>query len=283
MVTTWSPRAAKRSRLVGVHLALLVMALLSFFPVLLLVSTAFKSSADVRVNPFGLFTTISPDSIVRAWTTGRFAEYTLNSLVITVPATVVTLIVCTLAGYAFARLPFPGRGAVYVFVLIGLFVPFFTYMIPLYFQLRSFGLLNSLAGVILVLTAAHASFGIFFMRAFFAELPSELEQSARIDGCSSWQVFTRVMLPLVRSGMASLAVLMFLFSWNNLLVPLLYLPSGSWRPLTSALFLIAGGGRTTDIGPLAAGALISIVPVVIVFLLLQRQLVRGFLAGAVKG
>lgn len=262
---------------------LVAAAIVTLFPVLLLISTAFKTPRDVLVNPFGLFTSFTLENISLAWTTGRFSEYAINSLAITIPTTILTLVLSSFAGYAFARLPFPGRSKIYPLVLMGLFVPFFTYMIPLYFELRSIGLLNSLLGVILVITGVHLSFGTFFMRAFFAELPSELEQSARVDGCTEWQIFTRVMLPLVRSGMASLTVLMFLFSWNNLLVPLLYLPNGDWRPLTSALFLLAGGGRTTQIAPLAAGALISVVPVIVVFVLLQRHVVRGFLSGAVKG
>jgi len=264
------------------HAILVVLALLTLFPVILVISTAFKTESDVRLNPFGLFSSFSLENLISAWTVGRFADYLVNSILLTVPSTVLVVVVSTMAGYAFARLPFPGRTLMFYLVVVGLLVPFFTYMIPLYFQLRSMGLLNTLVGVILVLTLTGISFGTFFMRAFFSDLPQELEQAARVDGCSEWQIFVRVMLPLVRSGMGALAVFTFLGNWNNFLVPLLYLPGGDYRPLTTGLYQFTGG-RSLDIGPLAAGTLITIVPVIALFLVLQRQVTQGFISGAVKG
>ena len=132
------------------------------------------------------------------------------------------------------------------------------------------------------MTSTGISFGTFFMRAFFSDLPEELEQAARIDGCSEWQIFTRVMLPLVTSGIGALAVFSFLSTWNNFLVPLLYLPGGDYRPLTAGLYNFMGG-RSVEIGPLAAGCLITILPVIVLFVVLQKQVTAGFISGAVKG
>jgi ABC-type glycerol-3-phosphate transport system permease component len=199
-----------------------------------------------------------------------------------VPSTVLVVVLSTLGGYAFARLPFRGRTFAFYSVVFGLLIPFFTYMIPLYFQLRGMQLLDSLVGVNLVLASTGLSFGTFFMRAFFSDLPGELEQAARIDGASEWQIFRRVMLPLVGSGIGALAVVTFLQNWNNFLVPLLFLPSGGYRPLTTGLFIFLGG-RSVDIGPLAAGALITVLPVIVLFIALQRQVTQGFISGAVKG
>jgi ABC-type glycerol-3-phosphate transport system permease component len=277
---TMSPR--RRALLGGKHLLLVVLALLSLFPVLLVVSTALKTDEDVRVNPFGLFSSFSFENIVTAWTVGDFGDYALNSFLLSVPSTILVVILSTMGGYTFARLPFPGRSFCFYLVVLGLLVPFFTYMIPLYFQLRSMSLLDSLLGTNLVLATTGLSFGTFFMRAFFSDLPVELEQAARVDGASEWQIFLRVMLPLVTSGMGALAVFTFLQNWNNFLVPLLYLPGGSFRPLTTGLYLFLGG-RSIDIGPLAAGTLITIVPVIALFIALQRQVTEGFLSGAVKG
>jgi ABC-type glycerol-3-phosphate transport system permease component len=264
------------------HLLLVLLALLTLFPVALIVSTAFKTPEDVRLNPFGLFSSFSWTNLVDAWTVGRFSDYLLNSILLSVPSTVLVVAVSTMAGYAFARLPFPGRTFAFYAVVLGLLVPFFTYMIPLYFQLRSMGLLDTLLGANLVLASTGISFGTFFMRAFFSDLPSELEQAARVDGCSEGQIFLRVMLPLVTSGMGALAVFTFLGNWNNFLIPLLYLPSGDYRPLTTGLYMFTGG-RSIDIGPLAAGTLITIVPVIALFVLLQRQVTEGFISGAIKG
>jgi ABC-type glycerol-3-phosphate transport system permease component len=199
-----------------------------------------------------------------------------------VPSTLLVIVLSTMGGYAIAKLPFRGRTILFYLVVLGLLVPFFTYMIPLYFQLRSMGLLNSLLGVNLVLASTGLSFGTFFMRAFFSDLPSEIEQAARVDGASELQIFLRVMLPLVTSGIGALAIFTFLQNWNNFLVPLLYIPSGDHRPLTTGLYMFMGG-RSVDIGPLAAGTLITILPVIVLFVALQRHVTKGFLSGAVKG
>ena len=272
----------ERTRLTGQHLVLVVLSLLTVFPVVLTISTALKTAADVKVNPFGLFSSFSTENIVTAWTVGGFSDYVLNSFLLSVPSSLLVVALSTMGGYTFARLPFPGRSFIFYLVVVGLLVPFFTYMIPLYFQLRGMGLLDSLIGINLVLASTGLSFGTFFMRAFFSDLPLELEQAARMDGASELQIFLRVMLPLVRSGMAALLVFTFLQNWNNFLVPLLYMPGGEYRPLTTGLYLFLGG-RTVDIGPLAAGTLITILPVVALFLAMQRHVTQGFLAGAVKG
>jgi ABC-type glycerol-3-phosphate transport system permease component len=271
-----------RLRLTGKHLLLIALSLLMLFPLVLIVSTALRTSADVKVNPFGLFTSFSMENLETAWTVGDFKSYVLNSFLLTVPSTLLVVVLATMGGYAFARLPFPGRSFAFYLVVLGLLVPFFTYMIPLYFQLKGMGLLDTLLGVNLVLASTGLSFGTFFMRAFFSDLPVELDQAARIDGASEWQIFLRVMLPLVNSGIGALAVFTFLQNWNNFLVPLLYIPSDRYRPLTTGLYIFLGG-RSVDIGPLAAGTLITILPVLVLFVAMQRQVTQGFLSGAVKG
>jgi ABC-type glycerol-3-phosphate transport system permease component len=272
----------RTARLAIRHLVLTAMSVVTIIPVLLVVSTSLKTDAEVKVDPFGLFTSFSFESIARAWTEGEFNRYLLNSILLTVPSTLLIIIISTMAGYTFARLPFRGRSVLFYLVVLGLLVPFFTYMIPLYFQLRSMSLLDTLTGAILVLTSTGTSFGTFFMRAFFSDLPEELEQAARIDGCSEWRIFTSVMLPLVRSGIGALAVFTFISTWNNFLVPLLYLPGGGYRPLTAGLYTFLGG-RSIDIAPLAAGTLITILPIIVLFVVLQKQVTAGFISGAVKG
>jgi len=279
-LTRLSPR--KRTAAGLQHLLLIALALLWLAPIILIISTAFKTRADVQTNPFGLFSSFSLGNLAAAWTGGQFSDYLLNSVWLSLPSTALILLLSTMGGYAFARLPFPGRTVAFYSVVLGLLVPFFAFMIPLYFQLRSMGLLDTLVGVDLVLTMIGVPFGTFFMRAFFLDLPTELEQSARVDGASEWQIFWRIMLPLVRSGIMALGVFTFIQTWNNFLVPLLYLPSGNFRPLTTGLLQFTSG-RQIDIGPLAAATLITILPVIVVFLVMQRQVAQGFISGAVKG
>ncbi len=267
---------------VGRHVVLALLALLTLFPLILVVSTTLKTSQDVRVNPFGLFSSFSLENLRTAWTVGGFGDYLVNSFLLSVPSSVLVVLLATGAGYAFARLPFPGRTPAFYLIVLGLLVPFFTYMVPLYFQLRSMQMLDSLVGVNLVLASTQLAFGTWFMRAFFTDLPTEIEQAARVDGASEFQIFSRIMVPLVTSGMGALTVFTFLQNWNNFLVPLLYLPSGDYRPLTTGLFLFTGG-RSVDVGPLAAGTLITILPVIALFVALQRQVTQGFLSGGIKG
>jgi ABC-type glycerol-3-phosphate transport system permease component len=278
------PRTDARGRAVAStrHAVLIATSALMLFPLLLVVSTTFKTAEDVKKNPFGFFSSFSLENLRTAWTVGDFDSYLWSSVVLTVPSTVLVVVLATLGGYAFARLPFPGRTFFFYVVIVGLLVPFFAYMIPLYYQLRSMQLLDSLVGTNLVLASIQLSFGTFFMRAFFSDLPTELEQAARIDGASEWQIFRRVMLPLATSGIGALTVYTFLQNWNEFLVPLLYMPSGEHRPLTTGLYIFLGG-RTVDIGPLAAGTLITILPVILLFLALQRQVTQGLVSGAVKG
>lgn len=275
-----SPR--RRAALAGRHALLAGLALAALFPVILVVSTALKTDADVRSNPFGLFSSFSLENLTTAWTVGGFSDYLLNSFLLAVPSTILVVILSTMAGYAFARLPFPGRSVMFYLVVLGLLVPFFAYMIPLYYELRSLQLLDTLVGTNLVLATTGLAFGVFFMRAFFLDLPTELEDAARIDGASEWQIFRKIMVPLASSGTGALAIFTFLQNWNNFLVPLLYIPGGEYRPLTTGLYLFLGG-RSIDIGPLAAATLITILPVIALFIPLQKQVARGFLAGAVKG
>ena len=266
----------------GRHLLLVPAVVLALFPLVLTVSSTLKTPEDVKRNPFGFFSSFSWDNLVTAWTVGGFDDYLMDSILLTVPSTLLVVVLSTMGGYAFARLPFRGRSFLFYLVVLGLLVPPFAYMIPLYFQLRTMLLLDTLVGVNLVLASTLLSFGTFFMRAFFTDLPTEIEQAARIDGASELQIFLKVMLPLVTSGMGALTVFTFMQNWNNFLVPLLYAPGGDLRPLTTGLYLFLGG-RTVDIGPLAAGTLITMLPVVVVFILLQRQVTQGFISGAVKG
>jgi raffinose/stachyose/melibiose transport system permease protein len=282
--------ATRRAWGAGKYVVLTVFGVVSLFPVVLILSTALKDSVDVRTDPFSLFSSVTPSNVAQAWTLGHFGTYFLNTVIITVPTVVATVVLSTMAGYAFARCRFPGRRAMFYLLLFGLLIPFFTIMIPLYYQLRQMGLLNTYLAVIIPLVAgangggasAGLPFGVFMMRSFFMDLPEELAHAARVDGCTEFQVFRRVMLPLVKPAAAALGIFTFLQSWNNFLVPLLYVPSGDQRPLATGLYLFSSG-RTAEIGLLAAGTLIMVIPVVLVFALAQRQLVRGFTAGAMKG
>ncbi len=262
-----------------------VFALLVMYPLLLIVSTAFKDPLDVTADPFSLFSSFNPINFLDAWTLGGFAGYFWNTAIITV-LTLVGVVVCSvLAGYALARFSFPGRNIIFIVFMLGLMIPFFSVMIPLFYELRALGLLGTKAAVILPAMAGVTGFGIplgvFLMRSFFIDLPEDLADAARVDGCGELGVFWRIMLPLSTPGVAVLAVLTFFQTWNVFILPLLYMPGSENQTLATGLYLFASG-RTSETELAAAGSLIMVLPVVIFFLIFQRQFVRGLTAGAFK-
>ncbi len=261
-------------------------ALLCILPMILVVSTALKDPLIDTGNPFQLFSSIRPQNLVDAWTLGKFGTYFVNTIVIMVPTVIGVIVLSTMVGYALARFEFPGRGLIFWLFVLGLMVPFFSLMIPLYYNLRDIGLLDNPLAVILPSIAGAGGtglpLGVFLMRAFFLDMPEELADAARVDGAGELGVFARVMVPLARPGASALAILTFLSAWNTFLLPLLYLQGADKRTLATGLLLFAGG-RTREIELTAAATLIMIAPVVVFFLLFQRHFIRGLTSGAVKG
>jgi len=267
------------------YVALGFFAALVAYPLLLVVSTALKDPLDVTADPFALFSSMNPVNFVDAWTLGGFGAYFWNTAIITALTLAGTVALSVLAGYALARLYLPGRNLLFLIFITGLMFPFFSVMIPLFYELRDLGLLGSKVGLSLVLIAGAAGFGlpigVFLMRSFYMDLPEELADAARVDGASEWQVFWRIMLPLLGTGVAVLIVLVFFQTWNAFFQPLVYLPGSENRVLATGLYYFASG-RTTEYELTAAGSLIMVVPVVVVFLVFQRLFVRGLTAGALK-
>jgi ABC-type glycerol-3-phosphate transport system permease component len=271
---------------VGKYLFLGFWAALCVLPLVLVVSAALKDPNLETGNPFQLFSSIRFENFVDAWTLGNFGSYFLNTIVIMVPTVLGVIVFSTMTGYALARFEFPGRSAILYLFILGLMVPFFALMIPLYYNLNDYHLLNTPWAVILPSIAGAAGtglpLGVFLMRAFFADMPNELADAARVDGCGEWDVFRRIMAPLAVPGMSALAILTFLSAWNTFLLPLLYLQGEEKRTLATGLLLFTGG-RTQEIELTAAATMIMIAPVIVFFLLFQRHFIRGLTAGAVKG
>jgi ABC-type glycerol-3-phosphate transport system permease component len=270
----------------GRYVFLAVITGLTLYPVVLIVSTALKDPIDVALNPFGLFSSFSLENFSAAWEYGHFGDFFLNTVYVTVPTVLLVVILSSLAGYGLAQFRFRGRSFVFYAFMVGLMVPFFSVMLPLFYELRDLDLLGSYAAVVLPATAGATGFGlplgVFLMRAFYQRLPQEIADAARVDGAGELAVFLRVMLPLSVPGMAVLAVLVFFETWNVFILPLLYITDPEKQTLSTGLYL-AADGRTLEIGVLAAGSLIMAVPVLAVFIAFQRQFVRGITAGAVKG
>lgn len=205
-----------------------------------------------------------------------------TSLRISLAATVLTVLLSVPAGYALAQFDFPLRGLAFVLLLGGLMLPNEALIIPLFFDFRDVGLTDNLAGVIIVETALGLAFGSFWMRSFFLDAPAEIIDAGRMDGANSFVILVRLLLPLASPQLMALVALTFVWTWNDLLVPLVLMPGGSHltAPMSLATFQ---GQYTTDYPYLAAAAILTALPVLAVFVVLQRSFALGFTSGAVKG
>jgi raffinose/stachyose/melibiose transport system permease protein len=265
-----------------VYIPLIALLIFAVAPLLLAWFAALKSDQQLLTNPWGPPWPPTLANLTEAWTVGRFSVYFKNSLIISIADVIGMVIITSMAGYAFARLTFPGQRFILYTLLIGLTIPVAAIIIPLYLTMRDFRLLNTYGSVIVADIALAAPIFVFIMRAFFKDLPRELDDAARIDGANEWQIFWQVMLPLAKPGILTVALLEFLWSWNDLLLPLVFLVTDELRTLPVGM-LFFQGRFTIDYGLMSAGVLILSLPVTILFLIFQRDFVRGLASGALKG
>lgn len=210
--------------------------------------------------------------------------YIGNSLFVSLLTVVLTLLVSFLGGYAFARFQFPGKNMLFLSVLAILMVPYATLLIPLYVILNAIGLQNSLVGVALVLTMFQLPFSMFMMRISFESVPRELDEAALVDGCTSLTALWRVLLPAVKPGLITVGLFAFLTAWNDFIAPLILINDQSKVTLPLAVANLRGQTMgVIDYGVTEAGVVVLALPCIVLFLILQRHYVRGFMSGAFKG
>lgn len=265
-----------------IYAILLAVGTLLLTPFAWLLSTALKSeSADLFAYPPQWI----PDPIVwgnfvKAWNILPFGLYIFNTFFIAISTVLLNLILCSLTGYALARMRFPGRQTILYIVLATTMVPFQVLLIPLFIVTLKLGLVDSYAGVIL--PVAVNAFGIFLLRQAFTTIPIDIEEAARIDGCGDFMIYARIMLPLIKPALATLAAFTFVAQWNDFLWPLVVLKSRELYTLQLGLASLQGvfGVNWRYI---SAASVIALIPSVIFFLFTQRFFTRGLTTGAVKG
>jgi len=213
---------------------------------------------------------------------GNLRQYVGNSVLVAIGSVALTLIACCPAGYAFGRMRFAGNIALFYLYLLGLTVPFQAVLIPVFYQLKNLGLINNLLGIVLVQVGTGVPFGAFLMRNFFRSLPTEIADAARMDGCTEFGVFWRVMLPLAKPATLALVVFSFMGSWNDYLLPLIALQSDAKRTLPTGLVRFSTQ-YSTDYSLVFAATVISFIPTVALYLVFQRQFIEGVNTGATKG
>ena len=250
-------------------------------PFVWMVLSSFKPEAEVRaVPPTWWPETITTENYHQLFTQLDFPTYFLISAIVAVAVAVGNMVFCSMLGYALAKLDFPGKRLLLVLVLGTLMVPGVVTFVPLFVLTTNIGLTNTLPGMILPFLAG--PFGVFLMRQYISTLPDDLIQAARIDGAGELRIFFSVILPLCGPAVATLGVLTFLTSWNNFLWPLVVATSEDKYTLPVALALYAVGQNATQYGLLLAGSVVVVLPVLAVFMLLQRQIMQGIAMTGIK-
>jgi multiple sugar transport system permease protein len=260
--------------------AAVAIALAVLLPLIWMLIASLRPEQDIVTNPPTLWPrSFTIEHYLDIWNELPFAKLYRNTLVFAGTVTVISLLFDSMAAYALARLRFRGREAVFVIVLIMLMLPFQITLVPLYDLLNNLGLVNSFTGMIV--PRATNAFGIFFLRQFFLSLPKDLEEAARVDGASEWRIYWRVVLPLARPALLTLGLFHFQFNWNDLLWPLIMTSDTSRATLPAGLSLFMGQ-HVTQYGLLLAGAVLSLLPVIVLFLLIQRSFVQGIATTGLK-
>ncbi len=264
------------------YLVLSFITLIIVVPLVVLVFSSLKTTGEMFLSPYTIPNPPRWENYTGILFAPSYWVFMKNSLIVMAASTAGVLIVCSLAAFAFARMKFRGKDLAFNFLTLGLMFPITVAIMPVYLVVRQFQLTDTLTAVILVQTAFGISQNLLILRGFFAAVPSELQDAAAIDGCSSFGFFWRVLLPLVRPALAAVGALTMIVSWNDLLTPLVILDSGSkWTlPLGTMQFQ---GQYSSDLAVVAAFVALSAIPAILFYLFAERQIVSGLTAGALKG
>ncbi|GIE35977.1 sugar ABC transporter permease [Actinoplanes italicus] len=290
--TAVAPQTAKKHREIKAfnslaHIALVFWALVTAGPLLWVLLASFKSNTEIFLGePFALPSSFSLDTYFSAWDQAHIGRYFLNSVFVVLFSTAGTMLFGSMAAYVLARYRFFGNRILYYLFVSGLAFPTFMALGPLYYILRNMGLLNSYIGLILVYIAYSLPFTVFFLAAFFKTLPHEIDEAATVDGASHTRKFFQIMMPMAKSGLVSITIFNIVGQWNQYLLPLVIMQGQGaeekWVLTQGIANISTQAGYHAEWSTLFAALTLSIIPMIIVYAVFQRQIQAGLTAGAVK-
>ena len=269
---------------IGVVLTVLILGILSIvimYPFIWTIINSLKSSLDFNMNPMGLPSKLMLSNYVDAWGVANVGLYTFNSLLVAGPTVVLVIVISLLGAFAFAFQEFKLKMILYVYVIAGFAIPIEVVVIPLFFQMRDFHLLNTYWSVIIPQSALLLPFGVLIIRSFMLNVDKAIIDAARIDGCSSFRLLVSVVIPCIAPAITSLLIFSFMWTWNSLFLPMVMITRNEIRTLPLGLTYFQGQ-YGTNITLLSAASVMACLPVIIVYLVFQGQFIRGITAGAVK-
>jgi raffinose/stachyose/melibiose transport system permease protein len=263
------------------YIILLLLAAFTLIPLLLLALNSVKASSEIANDPFSLPREILFSNYSQAWDEGNYATTIRNSVILTSSTIAITLLFAGMAAYALARLKLKGANYLSFYFLVGIGVPAQLFIIPLFFMWKSIGLVNSHLGLIIIYTALNGPFATYLLRSYMVSIPEEFVDAAKIDGASNWQVFQYIIMPLSAPGFLTAGLVIGLGVWNEFLFAVTFLQRPELKPVATSLYAFQERfGR--DWGLTNAGSVIMMLPVLILFLLLQRRFIEGLTQGGLK-
>ncbi len=279
------PRSKSGDTAVAVtsHIVMVFWSLLVILPLLWVLLSSFKTTSEIFASPFRLPAHFSFANYSSAWSQQGIGRYFLNTIIVVGVALVLVMLLGSMCAYVLARFKFPGNRFIYYLMLAGLTFPVFLAIVPLFFVLKNLGLLNTLPGLILTYVAFALPFTVFFLHAFFQGLPNEVYEAAAVDGAGEWRTFFGVMLPMSKSGLAAVATFNFLGLWNQYILPAaLNTNKSNWVLSQGMASFASSAGYAVDFGSLYAAVVITVIPVLVIYVLFQRQLQGSVAAGTLK-
>jgi N-acetylglucosamine transport system permease protein len=279
------PQVTAKERAFGTvsHTVLIIWSAIVVLPLVWTLVTSFKTTREIFASPFSPPTSLNFQNYISAWTTAGIGSYFLNTIIVVGSALVIVMVLGAMCSYVLARFQFVGNRAIYYLMLAGLTFPIFLAIVPLFFTLKNLGLLNTLPGLTITYVAFALPFTVFFLFSFFKALPLEIAEAAALDGAGEWATFFLIMLPMARNGMASVLIFNFLGLWNQFLIPVALNTNVKNYVLSQGMANFASqAGYAVDFGALFAAVVITVTPVLIVYIIFQRQLQGSVTQGTSK-
>jgi len=275
-------RESRSINLTPNYIILFIVLIFAGGPLLILCFNALKNSADFGRNPLGFPSTLNWSNFSDAWVKGNFSVTLPNTLILVTGTVVGTMILSSMAAYSIAKLKLPGSDALTMYFLVVSSLPLQLFLVPLFYLWRKLGLVNNLFGLIIIYTATGCAFAIFLLRSYMVQIPSDFEDAARVDGANEWQAFTKVVIPLSWPAFLTTGLVTGLNVWNEFMLATVFLTQPKlYTVVTSYYNFSTAYGRNW--GLTSAAAVMMVIPILVLFLLLQRQFISGLTQGGLKG
>lgn len=265
-----------------IYLILIIYSLVNAYPILWMIFNSFKTGTEFSMNSFSLPTSLHWENYIEAWKTAELSTYFANSVGISILATVLTILIGAFASYFISRFDFKGKNLIYNFFILGLLIPIHAVLVPMFILMQHLGLLNTRMALLFPYIAFNLPITVFILVGFMKAFPKDIEESAIMDGCGVFRIFWSIILPMTRPALATVVILNFINNWNEFSFALVLINDSSLKTIPLGLANFAGQYSTNYVVQMA-GLTMALVPVLVLYLFMEKHLVKGMTAGAVKG